>query len=118
PEVVRRGPLPATGKHGTPPAPLKRGHVYSWAITATVGDQEITSPGASAAEWKFKILEESKARELAALKRHPRSYLALGIFYVNAGMTAEAEREFQMLAVENPQSPIAARLLRAVRSWK
>jgi predicted anti-sigma-YlaC factor YlaD len=117
-ETVISEPLPATTTRWTPSAPLKRGRVYSWAVTATVNGQEITSPGASAPEWKFKILDESKARELAALKRRPQSHLALGIFYANAGMTAEAERELQMLALENPRSPIADRLLRAVRSWR
>ncbi len=117
-ETVISEPLPATVTQWTPPASLKRGRVYSWAVTATVNGQQITSPGASAPEWKFKILDESKAQELAALKKRPRSHLALGIFYMDAGMAAEAEREFQMLATENPRSPIAARLLRAVRSWR
>lgn len=117
-ETVISEPLPATATRWTPPTPLKRGRVYSWAVTATVNGQEITSPGASAPEWKFKILDESKDRELAALMKRPRSHLALGIFYANAGMTAEAEREFQMLTLENPRSPIAARLLRAVRLWR
>ncbi len=117
-ETVTSEPLPATTTQWTPPAPLKRGRLYSWAVTAKVNGEDVTSPGASAPEMKFKILEEGKARDLAALKKRPRSHLALGVFYANAGMAAEADREFQMLAEENPQSPIAARLLRAVRSWR
>lgn len=116
-ETVTSEPLPATSTQWTPLTSLKRGRVYSWAVTATVNGEAITSPGASASEWKFKILDEKKAQELVVLKKRPRSYLALGVFYANAGMAAEAEREFQMLATENPRSPIAARLLRAVRSW-
>lgn len=117
-ETVISKPLPATTTQWTPATPLRRGRVYSWAVTAKVNGEDVTSPGASAPEPKFKILEQGKVRELAALKKRPRSHLALGVFYMNAGMTAEAEREFQMLAKENPRSPIPAKLLRAVLSWR
>ena len=69
-------------------------------------------------EIKFKVLEEAKMRELNELNKSPRSNLALGVFYANAGMVSEAEREFQTLAKQNPDSRIAAKLLRAVRSWR
>lgn len=117
-EAVVSEPLSANVSEWTPTKPLKRGRIYSWAVTATVNGKEVTSPGASGPEVKFKILEEEKARELRLLKKGRRSHLALGVYYANAGMVAEAEREFQALANENPSSPIATKLLRTVRSWR
>ncbi len=109
--------LPPTVTEWTPATPLKRGGIYSWSVVATINGKEITSPGASAPEIKFKVLAERETRELARLKRNG-SHLALGVFYANAGMVAEAEREFQFLAHENPRSPIATGLLRAVQAWR
>ena len=68
-------------------------------------------------EAKFKVLEEVKARELNRLKR-ANSHLALGVFYAQEGMATEADREFQFLVDNNPQSSIAQRLLRIIESWK
>lgn len=68
-------------------------------------------------EAKFKVLEEAKVRELNRLKRRG-SHLALGVYYACEGMAAEAEKEFQILIDNNPQSPIAQRLLRIIESWK
>ena len=116
-QAVASEHLPPTVTEWTPATPLKRGGIYSWSVVATVNGKEITSPGASAPEIKFKVLAEKEARELARLKRNG-SHLALGVFYANAGMVAEAEREFQFLAHENPRSPIAAGLLRAVQAWR
>ena len=109
--------LPPAVTEWTPATSLKRGGIYSWSVVATVNGKEITSPGASASEVKFKVLTERESRELARLKGNG-SRLALGVFYANAGMVAEAEQEFQSLADDNPRSPIAAGLLRAVQAWR
>jgi len=67
---------------------------------------------------KFKILEASKMRQLEQLRGRGFSHLALGVFYACEGMLAETEREFQVLVNDNPDSQIAANLLRAVQSWR
>ena len=95
---------------------LQHGKIYSWVVIATVNGKEVISPPVSMPEAKFKVLEEEKARELNRLKR-ANSHLALGVFYAREGMAAEAEREFQILVDNNPQSPIAQRLLRIIESW-
>jgi hypothetical protein len=91
--------------------------VYKWAVTAIVNGEEVSSPAASAPEARFGILDEEKALELNLLKRTP-SHLALGIFYARAGMLPEAEREFQLLVNDNPQSQVAVKLLSRIQSWR
>jgi hypothetical protein len=100
----------------TPPTPLKRGEIYSWAVEATVDGKRILSPGTSAPEMKFKILSVNSARELDQLKK-ARSHLALGVFYAHEGMIAEAEQEFEVLVQENPSSPVVRKLYRMILSW-
>lgn len=116
--VVAQSPeLPSTTTEWTPASPLRRGVVYTWVVTAIVNGEEITSPAASAPEMRFKVLEAEKVSELNRLQGSSRSHLALGVFYARAGMVREAEREFQMLVKENPQSRLALKLLRSVQSW-
>ncbi len=116
-EVAKSPELPATAAQWTPSIPLKRGGVYTWIVTARVNGEEITSPAASAPEWKFKVLEEEKMNELNRVKRS-NSHLALGIFYARAGMIKDAVREFQLLTDENPHSPVVTKLLRSIQSWR
>jgi predicted anti-sigma-YlaC factor YlaD len=117
-EVANSGRLPASATQWSPATPLRRGVIYSWAVTANVNGQSVTSPTPTAPEMKFKILEASKTRQLEQLRGRGFSHLALGVFYAREGMLAEAEREFQVLVNDNPDSQIAANLLRAVRSWR
>jgi hypothetical protein len=92
---------------------LRRGKIYSRFVIATVNGREVVSPLVSMPEAKFKVLEEVKARELNRLKR-ANFHLALGVFYALEGISAEAEREFQILVDNNPQSSFAQRLLRII----
>jgi predicted anti-sigma-YlaC factor YlaD len=109
--------LSAETTQWAPSTPLKRGVVYKWMVTATVNGEEVSSPAVTAPEMRFMPLSEEKLRELQSLKKRTKSHLALGAFYARAGMLAEAEREFQAYRNENPQSPLADKLLRQVRSW-
>jgi hypothetical protein len=117
-DAIASEKLPANTTEWVPETRLKRGRIYFWAVTATVNGGSITSPRPTEPEVKFKVLEEAKMRELKELNKTPRSNLALGVFYANAGMVAEAEREFQRLVKQNPDSSVAAKLLRAVRYWR
>lgn len=116
-EPISSDLLPATTTQWTPPEALPRGKVYSWIVIAIVNGKEIVSPLVSMPEAKFKVLEEEKARELNEVKR-TNSHLMLGVFFAREGMLAEARQAFQNLADNNPQSPIAQRLLDLINSWE
>src|SRR4030095_3468401 len=98
---------------------LPRGRSYSGEVVAVRNGQEVRSPVAPAPRAQFKILEAEKLRELSNLKKQsPISHLTLGLTYARFGLLAEAEGQLQVLARENPNSPIATRLLRTVQEWR
>ena len=93
---------------------LKRGQVYTWTIRAVNKEGNLSE---AASQGKFKILREDALRKLNQLKGR-RSHLALGLFYAREGMISESEREFAILAKDNPDSALAKKLLREVRAWR
>jgi predicted anti-sigma-YlaC factor YlaD len=111
-QVAKSEDLPPTTSAWTPPTSLKRGVVYTWVIRAI--DVEGKS---STSQAKFKLLSDEKIAELTRLRTSP-SRLALAIFYAREGMNAEAEREFDLLALDNPRSKLIPKLLRQIRSWQ
>jgi hypothetical protein len=114
--VARSTPILVT-QWATPS--LRRGMIYSWEVVAVRDGQEVRSPVAPAPRAQFKILEADKRLELTNLKKHsPISHLTLGLTYARFGLLAEAERQLQILARENPNSPVATRLLRTVQEWR
>lgn len=114
--VTRSAPQTAT--QWTTPT-LRRGMSYSWEVVAIKNGQEVRSPVAPAPRAQFKTLEAEKLRELTNLKKHsPISHLTLGLTYARFGLLAEAEGELQILARENPNSPVATKLLRTVQEWR
>ena len=114
--VTRSTPQPAT--QWTTPT-LRRGMIYSWEVVAVRNGQEVRSPVAPEPRAQFKVLEEEKLRELENLKKQrPISHLALGLTYSRFGLLAEAEGQLQILARENPNSPVTTRLLRTVQEWR
>lgn len=117
-EVASSGELLPPVTEWTPSAPLPRGKVYTWAVIAKINGSDVIVPAASQPEMKFKVLSGETLRDLTALQTRTRSHLALGIFYARAGMLEDAEREFQALIKQNPQSAVAMRLLRSVQSWR
>jgi hypothetical protein len=114
-EVASSGPL--TGTEWRPPAPLKRGAVYSWQVTALMDGQAVTSPELPAPQAKFMILDRASSEELRRFRAAaPRHHLGLGVLYARAGLLDEAEREFRALVEANPRSDAARKLLQKVRS--
>jgi hypothetical protein len=96
--------------------PLVRGRVYAWQVTARTDGREIKAPSRDAPEARFGVLEQEKATELAQAKRdYAGRRLVLGLYYAQAGLLDEAEREFQALTMANPESVVAKNLLRNVR---
>jgi hypothetical protein len=101
----------------TPTAPLARGAVYSWQVTATLEDgAEVTAPAAPAPQGRFRILDADAHDRLTRLeKAAPNSRLARGVAYARAGLLDEAEAELKELLKENPRSQVARDLLRSLR---
>lgn len=101
------------------PVPLQRGNTYFWQVTALRGQQQITVPVAPAPRAQFKVLDQKTMDSLEAVKaQQPDSHLVLGVLYAHAGLLHDAEREFQALVKQNPDSLTAIRLLRCVQEWE
>lgn len=113
-QVAKSEELSPTETQWKAKAPLQRGQVFSWVVTAIVDGKEIVSPSSSAPEMRFAILSGSDVQELNQLKK-TQSHLALGVFYAKSGLLSEAEREFQQLIKLNPQSQLPKKLLQSVR---
>lgn len=101
----------------TTDAPLPRGAVYSWQVTATLEDgTEVTAPAAPAPQARFRVLDADAHDRLTRLeKAAPNSRLARGVAYAQAGLLDEAEAELKELLKENPRSQVARDLLRSLR---
>ena len=98
---------------------LPRGNVYSWQVKAIKDGHEITSPRPPAPQAKFRVLDQSKANELARAKRaYGSSHLTLALLYADAGLLKEAEQELRLVQRANPNSVLARKLLRQVQSWR
>ena len=98
---------------------LARGNVYSWQVKAIKDREEVTAPRPPAPQAKFRILDQSKANELARAKRAlGNSHLTLGLLYADAGLLSEAEREFRLLRNANPNSELARNLLRQIQALR
>ena len=101
------------------PQTLPRGKVYAWQVKAVKDGQEVTSPRPPAPQAKFRILDQSKANELAKARRaYPSSHLALGLLYAEAGLLKEAEQELRLVRRANPDSELARRLLNQVQALR
>ncbi len=111
-QVANSGQLPSDITQWKSSARLRRGIVYSWGVNASVDGEEV------AARVNFKLLGGEKLGELAMLKDQYQSHLALGLFYIREGVLVEARREMELLVRDNPNSPVAAKLLRQSQSWR
>jgi hypothetical protein len=95
------------------PQSLKRGEIYYWQVKAVKDGREFKSPRPPLPQAKFRVLDDSKATELAQARRaYGSSHLTLGLLNAQAGLLAEAELEFRALLKANPDSALAHRLLR------
>jgi hypothetical protein len=115
--VIQSPPLTTT--QWTPDVPLSRGGTYSWEVKASREGKETVAPAAPAGAAKFVVLASSRFDALSKLKRQtPLSHLVLGTEYARAGLVTDAEREFRELIKQNPDSPVAKKLLRTVQGWR
>ena len=110
---------PLSKPNWTMDAPLPRGRVYSWEVTATKDGKEIKAPVAPTPSAHFKVVDADQMLALSKLKQQsPVSHLALGLTYARFGLVNEATAEFRKLLNDNPDSATAKRLLRTVQNWR
>lgn len=96
---------------------LPRGHVYSWQVKAIKDGQETTSPRPPAPQARFRVVDQTKANEIAQAKRaYGSSHLTMAVLYADAGLLKEAEQELRQLRRTSPE--IASKLLRQVRAFR
>jgi len=114
-EVTKSDALSPDRTNWTVDRPLKRGEVFTWSVIAVFDNKEIISPGPSSPEMKFKVLSAKSFEQLQKL-RNSGSHLALGVFYAREGLHDEAQREFQILLRENPNSDVAKKLLQQAQT--
>jgi len=95
-----------------PAKPLPAGVDLSWHIVAETDAGEISSAGSNRAEAVFRVLTPKEANEVKGLD--PGSHLLRGLRYARHGLLHDAEREYRVLAGQNPGSPIARALIRSV----
>jgi anti-sigma factor RsiW len=100
----------------TPNRPLKRGQIYQWQVTATLGDgNSVTSPKPPSPEAKFKVLDQIKADQLAQFQiDHPESHVAMGILYAQAALLERGEHELQLVSLNDPNHDLAQNLLKSI----
>jgi hypothetical protein len=108
-----------TARSWAAPQTLPRGKVYSWQVKALKDGQEIKSPRPPAPQARFRVLDRSKADELARAKRaYPSSHLTLALLYADAGLLKEAEQELRLLQRANPNSDLPRTLLRQIQALR
>lgn len=122
--VVAESPLLEAARGGagapvewTPAAPLARGAVYTWQVSARRGGEELTAPDAARGEARFQVLPSAALREIESAEAlQPPSRLLLAALYARSGLLPAAERELGRLAGENPGSEAVRRLRASLRA--
>lgn len=91
-----------------PEKALQRGRIYLWRVGARFGEADSWSNSAANA---FCVLSESEVSLVLATKRAmPGSHLALAVVYESLGLYSDAAKEYRIVRLQNPNSPIAHKL--------
>jgi hypothetical protein len=109
-EIAHSGALDATS--WTPPSALPAGVDLTWHVVAETDAGELSSAGPDRAEAVFRVLTAKEAAEVESGAVHYRdSHLLRGVYFSRYGLLHDAGREFHALAEQNPDSPVARRLI-------
>jgi len=109
-EIVRSETLDATS--WAPSNALPAGVDLTWHVVAETDGGEISSAGPDRAEAVFRVLTAQEAAEVEAGADHYRhSHLMCGLLFSRYGLLHDARRELRALAGQNPDSPVARRLI-------
>jgi len=91
----------------TAPADLPRGRTYTWQVATTIDGRRVVAPAPPDPPARFRVVDQQTADAIASA----RSHLVRGMLAYEAGAIADARREFEQLAAENPSSPIPLKLI-------
>lgn len=94
-----------------PDVPLPRGVILLWQVRAWKGGEMVSAPAPPAPPARFEIAGEAVAARLQQLRASPQSsHLLAAVLSAREGLREEAAKELEMLAQENPGSPVVRRL--------
>jgi hypothetical protein len=95
----------------TATAPLRRGKVYSWQVTANSGTMRVVAPAPRDGEAKFLVLDANSVAKLDTARReYAGNHLLLGLLYARTGLRDRARAEMEELRREYPRSALAGSL--------
>lgn len=115
--VESSGPIAVT--EWSIPRSLERGETYSWQVRTVVNGKTVISPKPPAPETRFRVVSKKAFAAIENARRaQGNSHLAMAVLYWKHGLMEAAEREVEALARANPGSPVAADLLRSLRSLR
>ena len=115
--IESSGPL--AGTEWTIQRPLERGTTYSWQVRAVKDGRTVISAKPPTPEARFKVLDQKAVAAIENAKRvQGNSHLVMGVLYWKHGLIDAAEREVEALVRANPNSNVAAELLRSLRSLR
>jgi hypothetical protein len=100
-----------------PPAPLERGVLYTWIVTALKDGKQLFAP-APPKRAEFKIIEGAKLVELRRQFKDTLSHAARGVILAEAGLLDEAEQELQHHLTLHSTDRHVKKLLETVKSWR
>jgi len=90
---------------------LPRNQLYTWTVTAESPHGEVREPAPPQPEAVFQVMSADAAAEIdTALSNHASDHLQLAVLYSQAGAVDEARTQLDLLAAQNPDSPIVAQL--------
>jgi hypothetical protein len=99
---------------------LNAGQSYTWRIYATLkSGEKLSTPTSAEPKAKFKILDDAQRRQIEeAQQRFGRSDLYMVFLLTRYGILDAAEQHLERLVHANPDSDIAAGLMRAFRELR
>lgn len=96
------------------PRALDRGRTYVWQVAARRGADAVLAPVPPDPDARFRVLDATRARAIAAARGGAESHLVLGVLYAEAGLLGEAEAELLALKDANPGSAVSQELLESL----
>ena len=98
---------------------LQRGKTYLWQVTAVKGSEQVVAPTPPATEAKFAIVDSSTENELLEAKSASvGEHFKLGRAYAGAGLLDEAEEEFRLVPMADPNYFQAQQFLSDLRTLR
>ena len=112
---VARSPR-QTGTSWTPSAPLPRGAVLAWQITAHLSGRDVLAPEPPQPEARFLVVDEETAKTLEEQETRLQDQpLALGVLLARAGLVSDAARELSRAAAQPDLAEQASALIKTLK---